>query len=457
MRVLVVTLVAACAADPKPGPQPDWPYPQIPSEPQRAGDAAKGYDYLLNGGYITCGIPKTAFDQVFGNPPVADKIDGRTGDSKNLPFYYSAATSSEGVTVISANCLTCHASHLNGKVIVGLGSSEHDFTTDQSQYVDFGLNLVTDPTERAEFQRFAGRIHAIGPYTKTLTVGTNPADNLTAVLMAHRDPQTLAWSDTPLLEVPPATAVVPVDVPPWWRMSKKTTMFYSAAGRGDHARIMMAASLLCTDTVEEAQRIDDAFVDVRAWIETLQAPPWPYAVDGDLAAKGKIAFDANCARCHGTYGDGGVYPNELVPLADVGTDPTLAGGTTQFADRFVTWFNSSFWGATSRLEPSLGYIAPPLDGIWASAPYFHNGSVPTIEGVLDSSKRPAAWTRTFDSTKYDEAAVGWQFTVTPSHKDHTDPRAYDTSEPGYGNGGHTFGDALLPAERTAVLEYLKTL
>ena len=100
---------------------------------------------------------------------------------------------------------------------------------------------------------------------------------------------------------------------------EEDSMFYSAAGRGDHARIMMAASLLCTDTVEEAQRIDDAFVDVRAWIGTLSPPAWPYAVDRDLAAKGQTVFEATCSRCHGTYGDGGVYPNEVVPLGDVGT------------------------------------------------------------------------------------------------------------------------------------------
>ncbi|MEO8844820.1 MAG: c-type cytochrome [Kofleriaceae bacterium] len=455
MRLLVVMVLAACVAEPT--PHPDWTYAQIPAEPQRSGDPAKGYDYLINGGYITCGVPKTAFDQVFGNPPVDDKIDGRTGDNKNLPFYYSAATSSEGVTVISANCLTCHASHLNGEVIVGLGSTEHDFTTDQSQYVDAGLNLVTDPNERAEFQRFSQRVHAIGPYTKTLTVGTNPADNLTAVLMAHRDPQTLAWLDTPALEVPQAEDVAPVDVPPWWRMAKKTTMFYGAAGRGDHARIMMAASLLCTDSVAEAQQIDAAFVDVRAWIETLSAPKWPYAIDGDRAAKGKTVFYANCARCHGTYGDGGLYPNELVPLDDIGTDPLLASGSTQFSDRFVTWFESSFWGETSRLEPQLGYIAPPLDGIWASAPYFHNGSVPTLAAVLDSTTRPVAWKRTFDSSAYDQTAVGWQFVAAPTHAELGDPRTYDTTEPGYSNTGHTFGDALSPNDRDAVIEYLKTL
>src|SRR4051812_47122024 len=94
MRALMLLgagVLFGCGTDPR--PHPAWTYEEVPSDPQRGGDASKGYDYLINGGYITCGIPKTAYDQVFGNPPVADKIDGRTGDNKNLPFYYSAATS----------------------------------------------------------------------------------------------------------------------------------------------------------------------------------------------------------------------------------------------------------------------------------------------------------------------------------------------------------------------------
>jgi hypothetical protein len=100
--------------------------------------------------------------------------------------------------------------------------------------------------------------------------------------------------------------------------------------------------------------------------------------------------------------------------------------------------------------------------VWASAPYLHNGSVPTIEALLDSSKRPQYWTRTFSSTDYDAVALGWKFT-TLDHGQAAEPNAtartkiYDTTLVGYGNAGHTFGDDLDAGERTAVLEYLKTL
>ena len=451
-------LVAACTAQPT--PPPAWAYPEVPVESQRVGDPALGYDYLINGGYITCGIPKSLYDQVFGSPG-ANRLPGRTGDNTDLPFYYSAATSSEGVKVVSANCLTCHASRINGKLVVGLGAADRDFTTNQAEYVDLAGGAVHDPIERTEWQRFDDRIHAIAPYTQTLTIGVNPADNLTAALMAHRDPATLAWSNTAMLDLPPAI-VVPVDVPPWWRMAKKTAMFYSAAGRGDHARTMMAASLLCTDSVAEAQTIDAAFVDVRAWISTMSAPAWPFPVNGDLADRGKQVFYTSCASCHGTYGKGGVYPTEVVPLTDVMTDSTLALGASQFASAYVQWFSESFWGETSRLDPQEGYVAPPLDGIWATAPFLHNGSVPTIEAVLDSTKRPTYWTRTFDSTDYDQARVGWNFTPL-DHGQAQEPlvtdriKIYDTTLYGYGNGGHLYGDALTPDERLAVIEYLKTL
>lgn len=435
-------------------------YPVIPSEPQRAGDPAKGRDYLLNGGYITCGIPKSVYDRFFGSAGPEDTVPGRTGDNQTLPYNFGAATSAEGVRVVSANCLQCHAGRLNGEIVIGLGASDADFTTDQAAQLGVLANVQMQADEKTEVLRFIDRMKAIAPHTKTLTIGVNPADNLTAALMAHRDPATLAWSATPAIELPPAL-VTPVDVPPWWRMAKKSSMFYSAAGRGDHARIMMAASLLCTETVAEATAIDAAFVDVRAYIESLGAPAWPFAIDVALVADGKAVFDRNCARCHGTYGEGGVYPNLAVPIDDVGTDPVLAQGASQFSARYVQWFADSFWGKTSRLEPTEVYVPPPLDGIWATAPYLHNGSIPTLEALLDSSKRPRYWTRSFDSRDYDAAAVGWKFTVTKSHNETTDPamraKIYDTTKLGYGSQGHTYGDPLSAEDRRALLEFLKAI
>jgi mono/diheme cytochrome c family protein len=454
-------------ADPPPdgGPPADAGEPPpgtaIPKEPQREGDPAAGYTALVNNGYVSCGVPWSAYSKVFGPAAPELKIPGRTGKNQDLPYYYTAFTTSTGVEVVGANCLVCHAGFINGELVVGLGAADGNFTKDPTPQAQAAGFLISDPAEKAEWSKWVGRLQAIGPYTTTLTVGVNPADNLAAVLFAHRDRETLAWSDEPLMELPPKE-VVPVDVPPWWHMAKKNAMFYTAGGRGDHARIMMTASTLCTDSVPEAEAIDAYFPDVEAYIASIKAPKYPFPIDQALAVKGQGIFEQTCSKCHGTYGEGGSYPNLLIAADDVGTDQLLLLGSSQFASIYVKWFNESFYGKTARLEPQNGYVAPPLDGIWATAPYLHNGSVPTIAALLETGTRPKFWTRSFESTDFDQTAVGWKFTSLAAGQD-AEPDAakrvliYDTTKSGYGNGGHGFGDVLSAADRSAVIEYLKTL
>lgn len=433
----------------------------IPAEPQRDGDPALGYHALVNNNYVGCGIPWTAYSQVFGDAPEDQRLPGRDGKNATLPYLQTAIVTKEGVEAVTANCLQCHAGYINGELVVGLGDTTADFTAPVGGTAALAAALLTDPTEKAVLQRFIDRLAAVEPYTKTLTIGVNPADNVAAVLFAHRDPKTFAWHDPPLLALP-EPAPIPVDVPPWWWMKKKNAMFYVGAGRGDHARTMMATATLCTDDVADARKIDEYFPDVRAYIRSIEPPKYPWAIDAALAEQGRPVFEATCSRCHGTYGADGVYPNVVVDLDVVGTDSVLADGASQFGARFLQWFADSFYGEVARLEPLAGYYAPPLDGVWASAPYFHNGSVPTVAAVLDSAARPRFWTRTFDSSDYDRAALGWNHTAL-DHGQADEPDAkvrktiYDTTNPGYGNGGHYFGDGLAPADRAAVIEYLKTL
>jgi len=245
-------------------------------------------------------------------------------------------------------------------------------------------------------------------------------------------------------------------------MRKKHAMFYNAEGRGDHVGFMMLASTACTDSVDEAAAIDAWMTDVRAYLASLEPPEYPFSIDQSLAGRGRELFDDNCKRCHGTYGEAWRYPNKVVSLEDVETDPALAEAGYRDADRFIRWYNGSFYGKRSRAAPALGYIAPPLDGVWATSPYLHNGSVPTLAALLDSKVRPTYWRFAGDDPKFNLADVGWEFTSVAHGKDGAMSwderyRIYDTTLPGYGNGGHTFGDDFTDSERSAVLEYLKTL
>lgn len=241
-------------------------------------------------------------------------------------------------------------------------------------------------------------------------------------------------------------------------------MFYSASGRGDHARLEILASTLCTDTVEEAQSIDSYAPDIRAYIASIAPPVYPFSINQELASQGKQVFDNYCARCHGTYGNNGHYPNLVIPFKEIGTDPEyITAALGKQLKQFGSWLAQSFYGEHSHLEWVPGYLAPPLDGIWATAPYLHNGSIPTIEALLNSAARPQYWTRNFDNSKdYNEQTLGWNYTKLAYGKaDTSDPeqrkRLYDTTLQGYSNSGHTFGDGLTTEERQQILEYLKTL
>lgn len=106
------------------------------------------------------------------------------------------------------------------------------------------------------------------------------------------------------------------------------------------------------------------------------------------------------------------------------------------------------------LQKTDGYVAVALDGLWLRAPYLHNGSVPTLKDLLEAPEnRPQEFYRGNDV--YDPERVGFVSDVAtekgqPYFK-------YDTKVPANGNQGHRYGTDLSDQEKTALIEYLKTL
>jgi mono/diheme cytochrome c family protein len=449
------------------GPYAPWSEGRpIPPDAPIDGDPASGEWALLHEGYVSCGIPYELFQLAksqLGAFASGDPLPGREGKNAEVPYNWTVHVAASGAEIVSLNCLECHAGEWNGELMVGLGKADADYTASSSPLG--GITVPDLPIPGiTELARFVERYNVLGPATVMYTVGTNPADEVAVVLAAHRDRETLAWLDEPQTPIP--DLVAPVDTPPWWRTKKKHGLFYNGMARGDHRGTMMFASSLCTDTVEEANSILAYFNNVRAYIDALEAPVYPFAIDEVLAAEGADLFGAYCAGCHGTYGAtdaDDTYPNLVFPLELVGTDPLVA----EFAavSPLIEWFNGSMYGEVTQLvvdDPLVGYTAPPLDAVWATAPFLHNGSVPTIELVLDSGARPLRWKRIdYDTTNFDEAALGWPWIEVPYAWDDApaDERkhVYDTTKLGHWNVGHDFGDLLAPDERRAVLEYLKTI
>jgi len=429
---------------------------------QREGDPAAGRRALLNEPYVSCGMPYDAYRRVAPETSRSDLLDGREGRNAELPYALTAHTNEDGVEIVSSNCLTCHAAHIEGELIVGLGNEFGDFTQDPRRFALQVGNYVRGEAETRAWKHWADRIDGIAPYIRTETVGVNPAPNLTWALMAHRDPETLKWSETPLIEPPPEDPL-PISVPPWWGMKKKNAMFYTTIGRGDHAHFMLLASMMCIEDTDGLDEIDAYAPDIRAYITSLEAPAFPYPVDDGLAAEGEAIFREECSACHGTYGEEETYPNRVYSIEEIGTDPAYATEATNGdRDRFYEWVAKSPYGDAYSANPAPGYIAPPLDGVWATAPYLHNGSVPSMAALLSSGLRPTFWRHATEPRAFDPEALGWQFDeLEAGQSAEPDPEArrliYDTTLRGYGNGGHTYSADLSESERAALLEYLKTL
>jgi len=432
---------------------------KIEASQQRSGDPQKGKDYLLNGNYLNSGIPFDIYNSFNANKP--QKLIDRTGDNENVPPQFNTVRAENNTKVIAPNCLTCHSEYINGKFIIGLGNNTFDYTQNLASITPFvSMAIVNkygiDSPEWHAFEPFKVASEKINPELQTEVRGVNPADKLTSALVAHRDPVTLEWSDEPLLAIPDQT--IPTDVPPWWVLKKKNAMFYTAIGRGDFSKFLMASSLLTLKDSTQAAEIDKSFPDVLSWINTLEAPAYPFVVDQTLAQRGQRIFELNCSKCHGNYSGKEDYPNLLIPLDVIGTDPALSDAYTKGTySTFINWYNKSWFtkGAhPGKLVIEEGYVAQPLDGIWATAPYLHNGSVPTLDVLLNSKSRPEYWQRSFNSMDYDSISVGWKYKTLSTKED---VQTYDTNLEGYGNKGHEFGDDLSDQERRAVIEYLKTI
>jgi hypothetical protein len=102
-------------------------------------------------------------------------------------------------------------------------------------------------------------------------------------------------------------------------------------------------------------------------------------------------------------------------------------------------------------KPPYGpYAARPLFGVWAAAPYLHNGSVPTLYDLLSPpQQRPKAFP--LGPREYDPVKLGFVVDVACFGDD----CMVDTELTGSGNGGHTFGTDMSETERIALIEYLK--
>ena len=198
---------------------------------------------------------------------------------------------------------------------------------------------------------------------------------------------------------------------------------------------------------------------VANWLRNLPAPAYPFKLDKELAAQGAPVYRKYCAECHGTDGKdfSGKYVGKVTPIEEIGTDRhRLDSYTYDVAVNQNLIFAGYEDERFSHFRKTFGYANSPLDGLWLRAPYLHNGSVPSLRDLLEpSAKRPRSFYRGYDV--YDQRKAGFVSDV-PDEKGKKF-FLYETDKPGNSNKGHEgyrYGTELPPAEKEALVEYLKT-
>lgn len=273
------------------------------------------------------------------------------------------------------------------------------------------------------------------------------------------------------------------------------------------------------DRYPSSVRVSDLHL-IEETLQRLAPPAWPEEVLGrvdlTLASQGRALFEENCHTCHVPHTEmkngRPVATLRMLPTQVIGTDPAaadniadhrfdlsslnwtaedLAGLNVVTAPQQVDLHSVSVamglaWvtafverrayadagipldqqGRMNGFDLPIGvrelraYKARPLAGVWATPPFLHNGSVPTIYQLLSPQDERATtfYRGTFD---YDPQHLGYQTAAFPGGF------LFDTRIAGNRNSGHEFRDGpqgngvigrlLQPSERWALLEYLKVL
>jgi len=263
-----------------------------------------------------------------------------------------------------------------------------------------------------------------------------------------------------LHELPMKERIGAADLPSIWNQRKRKhrsdgqSMQLHWTGNNDQVNERNLSAAFGTGATPS--NVDHAVIDrLQEWLLDAAPPPFPFPIDRAKADRGAAVYGQYCANCHGKSGQDftGQYVGFVTPIEVVGTDRAHYDSYTY---EVATAQNMNYAGTKYRFthfRKTAGYANAPLDGIWLRAPYLHNGSVPTLRDLLEPpASRPKTFYRGDDVLDRDK--VGFRSDVPMAYGRKFD--FFDTSTVTRGNGGHLWGTTLPPADKDAIVEYMKT-
>jgi len=270
----------------------------------------------------------------------------------------------------------------------------------------------------------------------------------------------------------------PVAYPPLWGTSTLKWLHYDGDTNAALQRNMgqsLGVGGIFVPNKKDPKKIDatgilpENLVKLEGVLTHMSAPRWPFGdLDAALVERGKEVYARlNCGRCHDPDQTGALPELPFGPLA-ADQDPKTDSARLDNFERLVAGtpaieFLEQRLGALAATAPpelrdedpdwrtTRRYAPRALAGVWATAPYLHNNSVPHLWDLF-SSERPASFR--IDYERYDTKNVGYALAASEGFELQTDQK-------GNGSQGHAWGTELAPdndhEEKRALIEYLKQL
>ena len=400
-----------------------------------------------------------------------------------------------GIRGVTLSCAACHSASLFGRPVLGLtnrfprANSFFIHGKQATRWIKPNLFQSMTGAKREEVRMYAEtreRIASVG-LKKPEVLGLDTSLAQVALSLARR-------AETPWAERDPAIASHPRPNPlemevadskpaPWWTVKYKTrwlsdgsvisgnpiftNFLWNEIGRGADLPELVSWMERNRGMIEE---LTTAVFSTRApkWQEFLSA----YPIDHERAERGSRLYRESCAGCHGDAGSkvGVRYPTRT-RVKDVGTDPGRRQGMRELARALNPLRFSQQYGIV--IEEQKGYVPPPLDGIFARFPYFHNNSIPNLCALMTPpNERP----KTYYSGEvvdpllhFDPECVGYpvgsktpaSWRTAPDSAEHF----FDTTRPGLSNEGHyrkiftreDGSEKFTAPQKRDLIEFLKTL
>ncbi len=375
------------------------------------------------------------------------------------------------------------------------------------------LNHLYFDKQNIEVPWGPGRIDGLGGSTNTLACKLTPRMGTLLLTMIFANSHNCGPSHAPT-SIPHLWGMTNQNFAQWNGQVHASLGRNVGAMMAGYGKNWVESTLIGTPKVLTTIKIDEVF-QVEDLYKKLKAPSWKNVVENKLGytldqikvERGQKLFLQNCQSCHAVqpkltaankFGNR-YWDFPIIPVKDIGTDPyysfdeinhetfvspvlapvylaafgfsdiDLNGKIPAQAARgilpaaaIINYFRENLISPAEidrmgncRENKKAGRLdaikAKSLEGVLFTAPYLHNGSVPTIYDLLaKQNDRP---TRFYvGCRKYDLSKFG--YVCGPQDKNSFE---YDTSRQGNSNHGHEYGTALTETEKAELVEFIKSL